>query len=228
MINDFINRLNNENIKYTQETLEKFETYYRLLVEWNHKINLTAITDKEEVYLKHFYDSLCLSKGFLVSNQKILDVGSGAGFPSIPLKILYPELDITIVDSLKKRITFLEHLTKALGIKVNLVHSRIEDYDAKESYDIVTARAVAGLNILCEFCLPFVKLNGYFLPLKSKSVNEELALAEKAIKTLGGKTIDIVDYSYQDLERYIIVIKKVNQTLKKYPRDFSKIKKQPL
>lgn len=228
MIKEFIELLNKEKINYNEEILNKFETYFNVLIEWNSKMNLTAITSKEDVYTKHFYDSLCLNKACTIDNQSILDVGSGAGFPSIPLKIVYPELKITIVDSLKKRITFLEHLTNELGIQVDLVHSRIEDYEKKEAFDIVTARAVASLNVLSEFCIPFVKLGGYFLPLKSKSFHEELQQSSQAFKTLGGKFIETIDYSYHDLERYIIKIEKINPTPKKYPRDYSKIKKQPL
>lgn len=228
MIKEFTDLLSKDKINYNQEILDKFEIYYNVLIEWNNKMNLTAITEKSDVYIKHFYDSLCLSKAFNASNQSILDVGSGAGFPSIPLKIIFPNLKITIVDSLRKRITFLEQLTKELGIEVNLIHSRIEDFDQKEAFDIVTARAVASLNVLSEFCIPYVKINGYFLPLKSKAFYEELDQATTAIKTLGGKFTEVVDYSYLDFERHILKIKKMNSTPKKYPRDFSKIKKQPL
>ncbi|MFP4287508.1 MAG: 16S rRNA (guanine(527)-N(7))-methyltransferase RsmG [Candidatus Izemoplasmataceae bacterium] len=228
MMKDFLELLNNDKIEYDQDMLDKFEIYYETLIEWNKKMNLTAITDKEEVYKKHFYDSLCLAKALPMKNQTLLDVGSGAGFPSIPLKIIYPNLKVTIVDSLKKRIGFLENLIDKIGVDITLIHSRIEDFELKESFDIVTARAVANLTILTEFCMPFVKVNGYFLPLKSKSLNEELSQALQAIKILGGKYIKTIDYSYNNLERYIVMINKKKESPKKYPRDFSKIKKQPL
>lgn len=213
--------------------LDLFQKYYEVLVEWNEKMNLTAITDKKEVYLKHFYDSLTIAFDFQFSNQSIIDVGAGAGFPSVPLKIVYPELKITIVDSLNKRITFLNHLFKELDLKeCQAIATRAEDYakDHREKADIVMARAVARLNILNELCLPLVKKGGYFLSLKGKKANEELMEAKKGIHILGGQIEKISDFTLADLEdhRSNIIIKKIKQTPSKYPRQFSKIKKQPL
>ncbi|MFH5882017.1 16S rRNA (guanine(527)-N(7))-methyltransferase RsmG [Liberiplasma polymorphum] len=224
----FLKKLQEINVTLTDEQYQKFEIYYEVLIEWNEKINLTAITEKHEVFLKHFYDSICVGKAVNLKDQTILDVGSGAGFPSIPLKIVYPNLQVTIVDSLNKRIKFLEVLSEKLEISFQATHSRIEDFGTRNTYDIVTARAVAPLNILCEFCLPFVKLNGYFLPLKSAKLQEELKLSENAMKTLGGIKEEIINYSYDDMERYIIKIIKKSQTPKKYPRPFQQIKKIPL
>lgn len=228
MKENFINRLANEGIQITEQMYQKFELYYELLVEWNEKINLTAITNKEEVFLKHFYDSICLCKGIDLNKQTLLDVGSGAGFPSVPLKIVFPDLEITIVDSLNKRITFLKLLAEKLDISVNAIHSRIEDFDKENRFDIVTARAVASLNVLCEFCIPFVKKSGYFLPLKSAKFSQELEQSQKAIKVLGGKYIDTFDYSYDQMERYILKIQKISETPIKYPRPYAQIKKTPL
>lgn len=215
-------------INISEEQLKQFDTYYKLLVEWNSKINLTAITDKEEVYLKHFYDSLCMIKAHKLDEQSILDVGSGAGFPSIPLKIIFPKLKVTIIDSLNKRIIFLIELTKALNIDVELIHGRAEELKRQNHYDIVTARAVAPLNILTELCLPYVKVNGYFLPLKSQNFTEEAQTINNALNILGGKIEKIIDYSYENNTRVIPKILKIQKTPLKYPRMFSKIKKSPL
>lgn len=215
----------------TDKQLNQFETYFELLVEWNEKINLTAITEKKEVYVKHFLDSLYAIKAIDFSNQKICDIGSGAGFPGIPLKIMYPELDLTIVDALNKRIKFLDLLCDALDIESNNVHARAEDYikDNRESFDVVFARAVARLNILSELCIPFVKVKGHFIALKGSN-KEEIKDGEKAISTLGGEIKEIITYALpNDLgERYIVKVEKVQKTKHKYPRVFGKIKKMPL
>ena len=200
---EFIVSLEEKGIVLSEKQIKQFEKYYEILVEWNEKMNLTAITDREGVYLKHFYDSLTIAFDFPFSNQTICDVGAGAGFPSVPLKIVYPELNVTIVDSLNKRITFLNHLFKELELDhIQAVASRAEDFckDHRESFDIVMARAVARLNILDELCLPLVKKDGYFLSLKG----------------------DQNDY------RHNIVIKKVKSTPAKYPRNYGQIKKKPL
>lgn len=229
----FIEKLAQKGIVLSPKQLDQFEKYYEILVEWNHRMNLTAITDKEMVYLKHFYDSLTIAFDFGFYNQKIVDVGAGAGFPSIPLKIAYPELEITIVDSLSKRITFLEHLFKELELdKVKAVAARSEEYAAKyrEQADIVMARAVARLNILDELCLPLVKVGGYFLSLKGRQVKEEIQEAQKGIAILGGQIENLVEFNLanQDDLRGNIIIKKVSETPKKYPRQFGQIKKKPL
>ena len=175
-------------IELTDQQMTQFDQYFHLLVEWNEKMNLTAITDKEDVYLKHFYDSITIAFDFDFNDQTLIDVGAGAGFPSVPLKILYPNLKITIVDSLNKRITFLNHLFKELELdNCQAVAARAEEYakDHRESVDIVMARAVARLNILDELCLPLVKKNGYFLSLKGRQAPEEVKEAKKGIQLLG-------------------------------------------
>lgn len=230
---EFYMRLKEKGIILTERQQAQFEKYYEILVEWNQKMNLTAITDKEDVYLKHFYDSITIAFDFPFSSQTIIDVGAGAGFPSIPLKIVYPQLKVTIVDSLNKRITFLNHLFEQLQLKdCQAIASRAEDYAQKhrESADIVMARAVARLNILDELCLPLVKVDGYFLSLKGKKAKEELTEAQKGIQLLGGKVISNIEFTLanHDDQRSNIIIRKIKATPKKYPRPFAKIKKQPL
>ena len=232
-IEQFINALKEKGIVLTDKQLIQFDTYYHTLVEWNEKMNLTAIVNKEDVYLKHFYDSLTPSFDFDFNNQSLCDIGAGAGFPSIPLKIVYPDLKITIVDSLSKRITFLNHLVKELELdNVKAIAARAEEYavNNREAFDIVTARAVARLNILDELCLPLVKPNGYFITLKGKIWQEELKEAKNGIKILGGEVKKEVDFTLASLDdqRCNIYIQKVKNTPNKYPRPFGKIKKKPL
>ncbi|UTY40608.1 16S rRNA (guanine(527)-N(7))-methyltransferase RsmG [Allocoprobacillus halotolerans] len=229
----FINILESKGISLSSKQKEQFEIYYQTLVEWNEKMNLTAITQKEDVYLKHFYDSLTISFDYDLNNQSLCDVGAGAGFPSIPLKIVYPDLKITIVDSLSKRITFLKHLFQVLDLKdVEAVSARAEEYALKhrESFDIVTARAVARLNILDELCLPLVKVGGDFITLKGLKAKEELNEAKQGIEKLGGKVVKEESFTLTDENdhRCNIYIHKVKNTPSKYPRDFSRIKKKPL
>lgn len=229
----FIELLEGKGIHLTDKQIKQFDLYYHTLIEWNKKMNLTAITKEEDVYLKHFYDSLTPSFDFDFNHQSLCDIGAGAGFPSIPLKIVYPDLKITIVDSLSKRITFLSHLIEILELNdVKAIASRAEEYalDHRESFDIVTARAVARLNILDELCLPLVKINGYFITLKGKIAKEELKEANQGIKILGGKVIKQIDFTLSSLEdhRSNIYIQKIKNTPHKYPRQFSKIKKKPL
>ncbi len=232
-IEQFINILQEKGITLSSRQLEQFETYFHTLVEWNEKMNLTAITDIEDVYLKHFYDSITIAFSFPFTNQKIVDIGAGAGFPSIPLKIVFPELSVTIVDSLTKRITFLQHLFNVLELdNCKAVSARAEEYaiEHREQYDIAMARAVARLNILDELCMPLVKENGYFLSLKGRQANQEVEEAKKGIQKLGGKieNIDSFTLATKDDHRSNIIIKKIKSTPKQYPRMFSKIKKQPL
>lgn len=229
----FKEALQEKGISLSQQQLKQFHLYYETLVEWNEKMNLTAITQKEDVYLKHFYDSLTISFDYEFNNQSLCDIGAGAGFPSIPLKIVYPDLKITIVDSLTKRITFLNHLVKVLELHdVKAVSARAEEYaiDHRESFDIVTARAVARLNILDELCLPLVKLNGDFITLKGLKAKEELSEAKRGIEILGGQVVKEVDFSLSDENDYRnnIFIHKVKATPQKYPRAFGQIKKKPL
>lgn len=229
----FIEALSKKGITLTDKHIQQFQTYYETLVEWNEKMNLTAITQKEDVYLKHFYDSLTISFDYSLNDQSLCDIGAGAGFPSIPLKIVYPNLKITIVDSLSKRITFLNHLIQVLGLEdVQAISARAEEYatEHRESFDIVTARAVARLNILDELCLPLVKLDGDFITLKGLKAKEELKEAKNGIEKLGGKVIKEEDFTLTDENdhRCNIYIHKVKPTPSKYPRAFGKIKKKPL
>lgn len=229
---EFINKLKEKGIVLSKQQIQQFKQYFEILVEWNEKMNLTAITDEEGVYLKHFYDSLTIAFDFDFKDQSIVDVGAGAGFPSVPLKIVYPDLKITIVDSLTKRITFLNHLFKELGLQnCKAISARAEDYakDNRQKANIVMARAVARLNILDELCLPLVGVDGYFLALKGLKAKEELDEAKKGIEMLGGKVEKVIDFTLtNDDHRSNIIIKKVKDTPAKYPRMFGKIKKQPL
>ena len=229
---EFIKQLETKGITLTPQQVNQFKQYFKILVEWNEKMNLTAITDEEGVYLKHFYDSLTIAFDFDFTDQNIVDVGAGAGFPSVPLKIVYPELKITIVDSLTKRITFLNHLFKELNLSnCQAISARAEDYakDHRQKCDIVMARAVARLNILDELCLPLVKVGGYFLALKGLKATEELEEAGKGIVLLGGQVEKSIDFTLtNDNHRSNIIIKQVRDTPAKYPRMFGKIKKQPL
>lgn len=233
---EFRKQLLAEDVALTDQQMAQFDTYFHLLVEWNEKMNLTAITEEKEVYLKHFYDSLLVGlKMSLDPQASICDVGSGAGFPSIPLKILYPELSVTIVDSLKKRITFLQELTDQLGLtNVHLYHDRAETFgqnpEFREQFDYVTARAVARLNVLAELCLPLVKKDGYFLALKAAKSEEELQEAKPAIAQLGGKFIEekTMALPLSGDERHLLVIQKKKVTPKKYPRKPGLPNKQPI
>lgn len=220
-----------------EKQMAQYARYYELLVEWNEKINLTAITERDEVYLKHFYDSITLGlhTDVLEGEMTLCDVGAGAGFPSIPLKIAYPNLKVTIVDSLNKRINFLELLFKELGLEgVRCYHDRAETFgqnvEHRAAYDIVTARAVARMSVLSELCVPLVKKGGYFVAMKAASSKEELDDAKAAIATLGGKVEE--DYAFElpkeEGERHIILIKKAKETPKKYPRKPGLPNKKPL
>lgn len=207
---------------------EAFNQYYELLIDWNEKVNLTAITNRDDVFIKHFYDALTLIRAFPEDTKSLLDVGSGAGFPSIPIKLINPALEVTIVESSSKRVRFLEALIDKLQIDVSLVSQRIEVFHQKESFDVVTARAVAPLNTLAELCLPFVRVGGVLLAPKGKGYREELALSENALLQLGAEHIDTIEVHYQDYERVIIVMRKHTKSPSKYPRNFSRIKKNPL
>ena len=231
---DFISELKKLNIEPNDLIIQKFEMYYNKLIEVNEYMNLTAITEKNEVYLKHFLDSLSILKAIDKNDlYSILDVGSGAGFPSIPLAIVDSKANVVIIDALNKRINFLNELVKELGLNnVNAYHKRAEEYakEKRESFDFVTARAVARLNILAELCLPLVKIGGSFIAMKGQIADEELKEAKKAIEILGGKVKKIIDFDLPDDagKREIIIIEKVKATPNKYPRDFNKIKGKPL
>ncbi len=218
-------------IKYTDDMLEKLEKYYELLISYNEKMNLTAITEKEDVYLKHFYDSLTIVKVIdLNSINSVCDIGTGAGFPGIVLKIFFPNIELTLVDALNKRINFLETTVLKLNLtNVTCVHARAEEYALKnrEKFDLVTARAVASLPVLLEYCLPLVKVSGYFVAMKG---SEDISLAGNALNKLSGE-IDINNkflLPFENSNRTLIRVKKINKTDKKFPRKFSEIKKRPL
>lgn len=233
----FQKQLSEQGIVLSEKQMKQYELYYEMLVDWNEKINLTAITDKEDVYLKHFYDSLMLvnAKETFKENLSICDVGAGAGFPSIPLKIAFPDLTVTIVDSLNKRIKFLSELVSALELtEVYLYHDRAETFGKnkqfREGFDLVTARAVARLNVLSELCLPLVKKNGYFIALKAAKSEEEITEAKKAISLLGGKFIEEIDIKLPNTEdtRNLVIIQKKKETPNKYPRKPGTPNKQPI
>lgn len=214
----------------------KFLTFKDLLIEWNKKINLTGITDEKEIMIKHFLDSLsCILSGVLRHDSKIIDVGTGAGFPGVPLKIYYEDLKLTLLDSLNKRIKYLEEVCKEVGFNnYELIHGRAEDYgknkDYREKYDIAVARAVADLAILSEYCLPFVKKNGYFIAQKGPDIENEVENSKKAIEILGGRVSDIVKVKLpnSDINHSLVIIEKVIETPKKYPRKPGTPSKKPI
>ncbi|MDZ5710598.1 16S rRNA (guanine(527)-N(7))-methyltransferase RsmG [Jeotgalibacillus haloalkalitolerans] len=232
----FYEQLKAKGITLSDEQLQQFRKYHEILVEWNEKMNLTAITDREEVYLKHFYDSITAAFYFdFTKPMSICDVGAGAGFPSIPLKICFPHLNVSIVDSLNKRITFLNHLADELKLEdVHFYHDRAETFgknaDHREQYDLVTARAVARLSVLSELCLPLAKTGGHFVAMKGAGASEELDAGQKAITLLGGKKTAVHAFTLpeEESERSVIVVEKVKSTPKKYPRKPGTPNKSPL
>lgn len=234
----FAEELANYGFKLSSKQKEQFATYYNKLIEFNKKVNLTRITDKNEVYLKHFFDSITplLEFSDLFKGEKSLcDVGAGAGFPSLPIKILCPDLSITIVDSLGKRLKFLDELVSDLSLdKVTLVHSRAEDAgqnkNLREKFDLVTGRAVARMSVLSEYCLPLAKVDGYLVALKGPKAQDELAEAKNAIEVLGGSVKEVKELTLPDTddERTLIVVKKVKATRKKYPRQAGTPNRKPL
>ena len=234
----FAEELANYGFKLSSKQKEQFATYYNKLIEFNKKVNLTRITDKNEVYLKHFFDSITplLEFADLFKGEKSLcDVGAGAGFPSLPIKILCPVLSITIVDSLGKRLKFLDELVSDLSLdKVTLVHSRAEDAgqnkNLREKFDLVTGRAVARMSVLSEYCLPLAKVDGYLVALKGPKAQDELAEAKNAIEVLGGSVKEVKELTLPDTddERTLIVVKKVKATPKKYPRQAGTPNRKPL
>ena len=230
-INEFIEELNKLNIKPTEEELTKLEEYSRMLLEYNNKFNLTAITNIEDIYLKHFYDSLSITKAIDLNQElKVLDIGTGAGFPGLVLKIFFPKLDIILLDSNNKKITFLNEVIKELGLKnIKCIHGRAEELPTnyREYFDIVTSRAVANLRVLTELSIPYLKVNGYFISLKGKA-EEEIKEAESTLKVLNCEIEKIDKFILPDQvsERAIIKIRKEKETPDTYPRKYDKIKKQ--
>ncbi len=218
------------NIELSQDKADKLLKLYEFLVEYNQNVNLTAITDFKEVVVKHFIDSvLPFSMIDIKENSSFIDVGTGAGFPSIPLMIVRPDLKGTLLEALNKRCVFLEKACELTGVVAKVVHGRAEDYakEKREAFDFATARAVAAMPVLCEYCIPYVKTGGRFIALKS--VNEDETKCEKAVKVLGGKIAEIKDYTITNGDnRRLFIIDKVSQTPTKYPRNPSMIKKKPL
>lgn len=223
-------------IELSDHQLEQFEKYYEILIEKNKVMNLTAITEKNEVIDKHFADSLALIKsGVELNDQRILDLGTGAGFPGIPLKIAFPNLEIVLLDSLNKRIKFLNEVIETLGLsKITAIHGRAEDFakqkEYREQFDYVVSRAVANLTVLSEYCIPYVKQDGYFLPYKSGDIKEEAKSAKKAVNILGGNIEDIISFEIPDTDmaRTILKIHKIKVTPKRFPRKAGLPSKEPI
>ena len=223
-------------IKVTEKQAEKFNLYLQLLLEWNEKINLTAITDPHEAVVKHFIDSISFLKSHNIKEgAKVIDVGTGAGFPGIPLKIMRPDIKLTLLDGLNKRLKFLQDVAEKLGFEAEFVHKRAEEAGKintmREKYDVATARAVAPMNTLCEYCIPLVKMKGYFVAMKGPSLEDEMKEAKKAIDILGCEVEKIDSFILPDeekSERKIAVMRKFNFTPKEYPRHGNKISKSPI
>lgn len=233
---EFYQLLSQQGIELTDRQKNQFERYFELLVEWNEKINLTAITEKSEVYLKHFYDSIAPVLQGLIDNQelRLLDIGAGAGFPSLPMKIICPQLDVTIIDSLNKRINFLKLLAEELALdKVHFYHGRAEDFAQDKAFrarfDLVTARAVARMQVLSELTIPYLKVGGKLLALKASNAPEELDEAKNALNLLFSKVQDNLSYALPNGDpRFITVVEKKKETPNKYPRKAGMPNKRPL
>lgn len=241
-IDTFIENVNKLNIELNEEQIKAYNDYYNILVEWNEFMNLTGITDYDEVLLKHYVDSLAVnkvidevSKWNLNKKIKVIDIGTGAGFPGIPLKIAFDNLDLVLLDSLNKRVKFLDKVIKNLNLtNINAIHGRAEDYakelNYRESFDLCVSRAVSNLATLSEYCLPYVKVGGAFISYKSGEIDDELKESEKAIKILGGKIIKVEKMTLpgSDIERSFVVIEKQKNTPKIYPRKAGLPAKEPL
>lgn len=229
---EFKEELSKLGIVLTSTQENQLEMYYNLLIEWNNKMNLTGITERNSVYLKHFYDCITLIKAIdLTKNLKIVDVGSGAGFPGLVLKIVFPNLNVVLVDALNKRINFLNHVIESLKLEnIEAIHDRIENYAKNnfEVFDLVTCRAVAKLNIISELCLPLAKVNGYFIPMKA-TIEDEIS-DTKYLEVLKSKVESVITFNLpiENSVRNLIVIKKYGSIDKKYPRQYDKIIKNPL
>lgn len=223
-------------IKLEKEQIDNFILYKELLEEWNQKINITTITDSFEIDIKHFVDSITpLTTEFFKENIKLIDIGTGGGFPGLPIKIMREDIEVVLVDSTKKKVSFLADVIDKLGLeKIQAIHGRAEEMgrntDYREKFDIAISRAVAQLNTLCEYCLPFVKVGGYFIAMKGPDVKEEVEEASNSIKLLGGKLIDtkVIKLPLSDITHSLIIIEKIKGTPTKYPRGGGKPRKKPL
>lgn len=237
-VDKMVSGLEEVGINLSEQQIDQFYQYYELLIEWNKVMNLTAITELEEVVSKHFIDSMTLVKAVADLGEcdaSVIDVGTGAGFPGIPLKIAFPNLRITLLDSLNKRIKFLDEVIAQLGLKdIVTIHGRAEDFGKnpkyREQFDFCVSRAVANAATLSEYCLPFVKVGGSFIPYKSGKIDEELEAGKKAIKTVGGEIKDVVRFQLAsaDADRALVVIKKTEKTPKKFPRKAGVPSKEPI
>lgn len=232
----FIKGLEELNIKITDEQIDQFIKYYEMIVETNKVMNLTAITDFDEVIVKHFIDSLLIVKELDMNKvDTMIDVGTGAGFPGIPLKIVFPHIKVTLLDSLNKRLKFLDQVISELGLTdIKTVHGRAEDLgqnkEYRENYDLCVSRAVANLSTLSEYCIPFVKVNGKFISYKASDSNEEINQADKAFYLLGGKLKSCLEYQLpcSDMNRVLVVIDKIKETSKRFPRKAGTPSKEPI
>lgn len=235
-IETFVDGCEELGIKLTDKKKSQFSLFKTLIQEWNEKINLTAITEDKEMDIKHFLDSASVFKtGKIIPGKTIIDIGTGGGFPGIPIKILEPRCDVTLFDSLKKRLNVLDDIIEQLELDdIRTIHGRAEEFGRqklyREQYDIATSRAVASLDTLCEYVLPFVKVGGYFIAMKGPDIEEELKKSENAIKLLGGEVEDIIEVNLpsSDIVHSLLVIRKRGTTAAKYPRGGGKPKKQPL
>ncbi len=235
-IDIFIEGLKELNINLNDNQKRKFNEFKELIKEWNKKINITAITDDKEIYIKHFIDSLTImNTDVIASGDRIIDVGTGGGFPGIPIKIVDDSLDITLLDSLMKRINFLGNVINKIELNNTVaIHARAEDYGKdkkyRAKYDVAVSRAVAPLNILAEYCIPFVKKDGYFIAMKGSNVESEVLDSKRAISILGAEIQEIKKFilPYSDISHSLVIIKKIKDTPTKYPRNPGKPKKNPL
>lgn len=222
-------------IELTDKEISSFRHYYKMLIEWNEKINLTAIVDEREVVIKHFIDSVSVLPFFPDGVKSLIDVGTGAGFPGIPVKIVRNSMNITLLDSLEKRVNFLNSVINETGLTgIHAIHGRAEDFgqdnEYRECYDVGIARAVSALPVLCEYVMPFVRVGGYFIAMKGANVKDEISEGEKAVTVLGGEVEDVKNFKlpFDNIERNVILIKKLRHTPTKYPRKSGKPAKSPI